>query len=61
MTQIITHTESGEKTQDINSINVPDMWHLAMRLKDHGKDIDSDMVLECWHLANDLKTHIATN
>jgi len=48
----------------IDEVRVPDLWHIAMWLKDNEGDISihnhlsgqsySDAVLECWHLCNDL-------
>jgi hypothetical protein len=62
---------------DINTLEIPDMWHLGMWLKDlaiknNGKNIDgmpfpktlekwSEMTLETWGIAHDLKKNIIEN
>lgn len=48
----ITRTKGGILTHevDVNNIQVPDMWHLAMRLEGP----DRAMLLETWYLANDM-------
>tara|TARA_R110000751_G_C13407630_1_gene438548 strand:- start:148 stop:333 length:186 start_codon:yes stop_codon:yes gene_type:complete len=38
---------------------IPDLWHLAMALKDWGMEPASAAVLETWHLAHDLKKALA--
>lgn len=62
---------------DINEVDIPDMWHLAMWLKDlAGKEKRvshdgmpfpvileqwSEMTLETWGIAHDLKKNIQEN
>lgn len=45
---------SSERIEDIASITIPDLWHIAMRLKKSGDEVSSDMVLDTWYLAHDL-------
>lgn len=45
----------GAKTHKqvaIESVHVPDMWHLAMA---QATREDRALILQCWHLAHDLK------
>lgn len=49
---------SERKVVNINGIQVPDLWHVAMCLDDQDEKVWSDMVLECWHLCHDLVTNI---
>ncbi len=63
----ITRAPNGAAREvvDINTIQVPDLWHIAMWLKDnkpnighnHGQPLD-EAVLECWHLCHDLIENI---
>lgn len=59
MTQI-TLSKGGtkERTVDINSVEIPDLWHIAMRLRNQYDDDSADKVLECWHRCHDMKRHI---
>lgn len=50
----VTIQKNPEITKDINSIQIPDLWHFAMSLKEP----ERKMVLEVWHLAHSLKEHI---
>ena len=34
--------------------SVPDLWHLAMDLREHGHDDLGDDVLTAWHMAHTL-------
>jgi hypothetical protein len=43
-----------ERTVEAKRIEIPDLWHLAMRLEGQ----DRAMVLETWHLCHDLLKHI---
>lgn len=49
---------TGEKIVDVSKAQypgvVPDLWHVAMELKDQGNTQASEMVLDCWHLAHDM-------
>ena len=56
---------NGE-TKPVDSLIIPDLWHLAMWLQDHsGKPVlddyypvalglQADMLLNCWHLCHHL-------
>jgi hypothetical protein len=52
---MITRALNGEHERQvhINDVQIPDLWHVAMYLKD-----SADMILETWYLAHDLKKHI---
>jgi len=54
----ITRSKGGtnEREVDVNNIEVPDCWHLAMWLQREGHHQDAEMVLETWGLAHDLLT-----
>lgn len=59
-TQVCTQ-KGGGVYQEARKIQIPDLWHLAMYLKDSknaGLREQADMVLECWHLAHAMKDHI---
>ena len=67
---LVTLNKGGtkERTVRIDEIQIPDMWHLAMALKDFPTDnmiVDpiacSELVLECWAMAKGLKRHIEEN
>ena len=71
MEKVITQSKGGaaERQTPINQVKIPDLWHIAMLLKDHETDLSlghnhlqgqsmSDAVLECWHTCHDLKRHI---
>lgn len=49
---------TGEKIVDLNVAQypgiVPDLWHVAMELRDQGNIHASKMVLDCWHLTHDM-------
>ena len=53
---------SKEKTVPIESIHIPDLWHIAHIRELEGYSVGGvsvkDLILECWHLAHDLKNHI---
>ncbi len=49
---------AAERVIDSSEISVPDLWHLAQRLKDNGDHFSGNQILECWHLAHNLKAHI---
>ena len=44
---------------DAKTVEIPDLWHLAMALRDWGMEPASAAVLETWHLAHDLKKALA--
>jgi len=64
----ITLSKGGteERTVEARDITVPDLWHVAMFLKDYAKTTPNplmlqkaaDEILETWHLAHDLLRHI---
>ncbi len=59
MTQVILNKGgTGEKTIDAESIQIPDLWHIAMKVADDGFNRESEMILDCWSLAHSLKKHI---
>lgn len=45
----------GERRTEIKDIEVPDLWHIAMRSMELGNTQDEKQILECWHLAHDMK------
>lgn len=49
---------TAEKTVDSKCVDIPDLWHIAERLRESGEIRDADTVLECWHLAHSLLVHI---
>jgi len=59
----------NQQLTDLGSLQIPDLWHLAMWLKDGGRTKNrrppeekfkllSAMVLEVWHLSHHLKDAI---
>lgn len=67
---VIARSKGGteERQEDVRGFNIPDLWHIAMWLKDNESEINihnhlrgqsfSDAVLECWHLCHDLVRHV---
>ena len=66
MVKQITLAKGGtaERTVNVGTLRVPDLWHLIMYLEDH-PEIDighhhlgdkplAEAVRECWHLCHDL-------
>lgn len=55
-TIMITLGKGGmaEKTVDINHVEIPDLWHIAMSLP----KAQQAMVLSCWYLAHDMKREL---
>ena len=45
---------TNKRQVDPASIEIPNLWHLAMRLK----GLEREQVLEVWNLAHDLRKHI---
>ncbi len=43
----------------VGELHIPDLWHVAEYLREHGQERASSAVLETWHIANDLKLNIA--
>ena len=59
---------TAEREEIISQIQVPDLWHLYMALKDgqltRSKKVQAelaDVVYETWHLAHDMKRHLQSN
>jgi hypothetical protein len=57
---ILSPDGEGKRIVDIDSIHIPDLWPVAMALRDYSEANAewSEQVLEVWHLAHDLKKHI---
>lgn len=52
--QINTAVGAGhERFVDVNDIQIPDLWQIAMRILDQD---DRKAVLDTWHLAHDMLT-----
>jgi hypothetical protein len=49
---------TGERQIPINSITVPDLWHVATRLREADNTQDAQLVMDCWHLAHAMKDHL---
>ena len=45
---------SLERVVPVDELRVPDLWHIAMHLKERGFPKAQDEVLECWYLCHDL-------
>ena len=45
----------ARRTIDVNDIHIPDLWHIAQRLRDEGHEEAADNVLNVWHLAHDAR------
>lgn len=64
MTTIITRSKggTGERQVDVNSILVPDLWHVAQAISTgRARDVlprAGDSILECWSLCHDLLRHL---
>ncbi len=69
-TKVLLEKGTG-KTASAGEIEIPDLWHIAMALKDVAAGrrrmigVDSvalssqaDAILKCWHTAHALKQHI---
>lgn len=48
---------------EMDSISVPDLWHITRALKTGQLPTQKqiDMIEECWHLCHDLRRHIQEN
>lgn len=57
MDKIITLHAGSEHEKNINirSLEIPDLWHLAMDLRESSDKRTAEMVLECWYMAHALK------
>jgi hypothetical protein len=49
---------TARRAVDLTDIEIPDAYHLAMRLKKEGHVKESEMVYELWTLAHDLMGNI---
>jgi len=56
---------TGEKVIDLNTTDIPDLWHIAdwlsgeaERRKNPELEKQAEMIRETWHLAHDMKRHI---
>ena len=49
---------AAEKVVDVMSLEVPDLWNIAMYLAENGQHDSSEKVIEAWHLAHSMKCHI---
>ena len=67
MKTTVTRNAGGQNPKETmaTSIHIPDLWHIAMALKELSKkdgnkwmDFAADEVLEAWHIAHDLKHHV---
>lgn len=52
-------TEIDMAALDLSRVQIPDLWHIALAVKDDELDPDraeqaGDLILEVWHLAHDL-------
>ena len=60
----ITQAKGGtaERQVDVATLQVPDLWHIAIALKQGKADnltpAAGDVVLNCWSLCHDLLKHI---
>jgi len=50
----------GSEQLNVNDINIPNLWHIAMHLFDEDEGMDGEyrwakMILETWYLAHDMK------
>ena len=59
---------TAEREEIISQIQVPDLWHLYMALKDgqltRSKKVQAelaDVVYETWQLAHDMRKHLQSN
>lgn len=56
---IIRSPEGTERREvEVDRIQVPDLWHVAMYVKDQGNTQWAEQILDCWHLTHDLITNI---
>ena len=49
--------EPGQTKTHICSIQIPDLWHIAMNIKSVDP-IASEAILDCWHKAHWMKDHM---
>ncbi len=58
MINTIIRSPKGTARREVDKIQVPDLWHVAMYVKDQGDPQWSAQILDCWHLAHDLIINI---
>lgn len=46
---------AAERQEDINSITIPDLWHIAQELHHTGRQHAAEEILNYWYLAHDMK------
>ena len=58
--ETIVRAPKGTDRQEVevDKIQVPDLWHVAMYLKDNDMKTWGEMVQDCWHLTHDLIQNI---
>lgn len=56
----ITRAKGGTKEKEVtlNSIHIPDLWHVAAYLNAVHMEVSAELVKDCWHLCHDLLRHI---
>lgn len=48
----------GEKEIKISALVIPDLWHVATRLREAEQINDAQLVIDCWYLAHAMKDHL---
>ncbi len=64
MTITAINTCAGlDKREDvpIENIRIPDLWHIASRLREQGDTIAADQIFYTWHIAHDMLNTILSN
>ena len=59
--ETVTLAKGGkdERTVNIRSLDIPDLWHIAMMMEnDHRFELHAKAVLDVWHIAHDLKREL---
>ena len=54
MKVILSPRGTARREIDVSQLQVADLWHVAMRVRDTGDEQGSAMILEVWHLAHSL-------
>lgn len=49
---------TARQVVEVDKIQVPDLWHVAMHVRDQGDIQWSKQILDVWHLAHDLIANI---
>ena len=52
---------TGRKVVPLLEIQIPDLWHVAMRLDAQDEKLVSKAVLDVWHLCHDLLEYAKGN